>query len=63
MLKNKELKLFAWTGFCPNYTCGLAFAVARNLKEAKLLVQTKYGDTKVRDWGDLSIHELNEPCA
>ena len=33
-----NLKLFIWTGFCPDYTDGLAFAIAGDETEAKKLI-------------------------
>ena len=29
-----KLKLFIWDGFCPDYTGGLAFAIAKDEEEA-----------------------------
>ena len=34
----EKLKLFIWTGFYPNYSSGLAVAVAETEEEAKELV-------------------------
>ena len=35
-----KLKLFVWTRFCPDYTSGLAFAIAKDELEARRLIET-----------------------
>ena len=57
-----KLKLFVWTGFCPDWSDGLAFAIAENIQQAKKLVEEKRG-FEIYDWGDLEIKELNIPFA
>lgn len=47
-----ELKLYIWTGFCPDYTDGMAFAVAETEEEARLLV-TRWFDSTPYEWGEL----------
>lgn len=58
-----ELKLFVWTEFEPDYTDGLAFAIAETEEEAKeLVIKEKYGSVP-RKWGNLEILSLNEKTA
>lgn len=52
------MKLHVWTSFCPDYSSGLAFAIAKNLEDAQKMVVTKYGN--VYEWGDLKIYKLTE---
>ena len=56
-MKNKELKLFVWSGFCPDYSSGLAFAIAENEEEAKKLVRKEYGGEPY-SWGTLEVKSL-----
>ena len=53
----KKLKLFIWTGFDPDYTDGLAFAIAADEKEGRKLVE-KHRGFKVRNWGDLEVRPV-----
>ena len=53
-----KLKLFIWTGFCPDYTDGLAFAIAKDEVDAKELVEMEY-QFGVYNWGDLEIRPLS----
>jgi len=57
-----KLKLYVWTGFAPDWTDGLAFAIAKTEKEARKLIIAEYG-MSTYDWGDLEIRDLKEPCA
>lgn len=57
-----KLKLFVWTKFCPDYTSGLAFAVAHDETEArKLIIETRGYNPD--DWGKLSVHRLDRRIA
>lgn len=47
-----ELKLFVWTDFAPDYTGGLAFAIAKTEEDARKMVIGQYG-INPSDWGDL----------
>lgn len=58
----KKLKLFVWTGFCPDYKGGLAFSIAENEVEAKELVEKSYG-LPVYTWGELEIRRLDHRVA
>lgn len=54
----KKLKLFVWDGFSPDYTDGLAFAIAQDETEARKLVIEQYG-CEPYDWGVLTIRRLD----
>lgn len=60
-MKNR-LKLFIWTGFSPDYSSGLAFAIAKDEMEAKILVEEKRG-CEIYDWGTLEIRPINRRVA
>ena len=57
-----KLKLFIWTGFCPDYSDGLAFAIARDETDARKLVEKDRG-FGVYDWGELEIKPLSRRIA
>jgi len=57
-----KLKLFIWTGFCPDYTSGLAFAIARDETDARKLIEKDRG-FDVYEWGNLKIKPLTQPIA
>ena len=54
-----KLRLFVWNGFCPDYTSGLAFAIARDEKGARKLIEKDRG-MPVYEWGDLSVYPLTK---
>jgi hypothetical protein len=58
----KHLKLFIFTEFCPDYTDGLAFAIAKDEVEAKKLILKDRG-IEVYEWGSLEIVSLNKKIA
>lgn len=60
----KELKLYVWTGFNPDYTDGLAFAIAETEIEARRLVEKSLDmdGYSVWNWGKLEVLEISE-CA
>jgi hypothetical protein len=62
-MKKKKLKLFVWTGFSPDYTSGLAFAIAPDEASARKLVAKAYGGFEPSDWGTLEVHPLNKRTA
>lgn len=57
-MKNRKFKLFVWTGFAPDWTSGLAFAIARDEAEARTSIITAKGYSP-SDWGHLQILPLN----
>lgn len=61
-MRKNHLKLFIWTGFSPDYTNGLAFAIAKDETDAKKLVEKERG-YDIYDWGDLEIKPLTRRIA
>jgi len=57
-----RLKLFIWTDFCPDYTGGLAFAIAKDEADARTLIEKTRGYA-VHDWGTLEIKPLSRRIA
>lgn len=59
-----ELKLFVWPEFAPDYTDGLAFAIAETEKEAYDMVAAKYLAEKSpwipSDFGPVEVHEISK---
>jgi hypothetical protein len=53
----QKLKLYVWTEFCPDYTGGLAFAIARDETQARKLIEKERG-LKVWEWGTLTIYPI-----
>lgn len=56
------MKIFIWTEFSPDYTSGLAFAIAESEKEARELVIEHHGFCP-SEWGVLEVRELDSPVA
>ena len=57
-----KLRLFVFTDFCPDYTSGLAFAIASDEPDARRQIEKKLGYTP-NDWGDLTIRALSRRYA
>jgi hypothetical protein len=55
------LSLYVWTGFAPDYTDGLAFAIAEDESKARSLVEKTGYDP--HDWGTLQILPIDGPVA
>ena len=57
-----KLKLFVWTDFNPDWTSGLAFAIAKDEKEARKMIIKLYsqGNHEPYNWGTLTIHPLTK---
>jgi hypothetical protein len=59
----KKLRLFVWRGFCPDYTSGLAVAIAADETEARAMIEKDRG-YEVYSWGKLTIYPLTRKmCA
>lgn len=58
----KTLKLYVWTGFSPDYTSGLAVAIASSETDARRQIIKCHGYNP-DDWGELSVRPLNKRCA
>jgi hypothetical protein len=56
-----KLKLFVWEGFSPDYTDGLAFAIAHDESEGRKMIAENHGFSP-SDWGKLSVHRLDRRC-
>ena len=57
-----ELFLFVWTQFCPDYSSGLAVAIAETVEQAQKLIEQSRG-YKVSDWGPVQVFPANRPIA
>lgn len=55
------MNVYVWTDFCPDYSSGLAVAIAENETDARRLVAEYLGGEPYQ-WGDLEIRPL-EPQA
>jgi len=56
------MKLFVWTGFCPDYTSGMAFAIAKDETDARKQIEADRGH-EVYTWGTLSVHRVDRRVA
>jgi len=57
-----KLKLYIWKDFCPDYTSGLAFAIAKDETETRKLVEKQTG-LWIHDWGELEVRPLSRRIA
>jgi len=57
-----RLKLFVWTNFSPDYSEGLAFAIAKDETEARIMVEKDRG-FGVYTWGSLKIYPTTRRIA
>lgn len=58
----KKLHLFVWSEFAPDYSSGLAFAIATDETKARKLVIKSYGQDPCY-WGDVQKFPSNKPIA
>ena len=56
------MKLYIWTGFCPDVASGLAFAIARDEVDARKQVEAALG-YEVYTWGNLEVRGINQRVA
>jgi hypothetical protein len=57
-----KLKLFVWEDFNPDYTSGLAIAIAKTEKKArKLIIKERGFNPDI--WGTLTIYPLTKEIA
>ena len=61
-MERNKLKLFVWMNFSPDYTGGMAFAIAEDEIEARRLIEAFRG-YDVSDWGELSVYPLSKKIA
>jgi len=57
-----KLKLYIWTDFLPDWTGGLAFAIARDEADARNLIEKEMG-FPIRNWGKLEVKPLSRRLA
>jgi hypothetical protein len=63
--KNKRLlRLYVWYEFDPDWSFGMAFAIAESEAAARNLIEAKlhYGDY-VKDWGKVTVYPLTRRVA
>lgn len=60
-----SLKVFIWKNFAPDYSSGLAFAIAKNEVDAKNMVVKELGHPYIEgyEWGSVEILDLVEGTA
>jgi hypothetical protein len=56
-----KLKLFVWEDFAPDWSGGLAFAIAHDETEARKMIEENHSFSP-SDWGKLSVHRLDRRC-
>lgn len=58
------MKLFVWEEFSPDWTDGLAFAIADDLDQAmEMVAEDQCFSKNATNWGPVTILPLDEPCA
>lgn len=57
-----QMKLFVWTGFCPDYSGGLAFAIAADVGSAQQQIIESIGYNP-SNWGVLHELPVDSPVA
>jgi len=53
------MKLFIWIEFSPDWSGGLAFAIAKDETDARKQIIKKYGHSP-SDWGTLKVKPLTQ---
>ena len=61
-MKQTKLKLYVFEAFQPDYTNGLAFAIAHSESEALKIIEKKQG-FPVYEKGTVSVHRLDRKVA
>lgn len=56
------MKLFIWTDFSPDYSSGLAFAIAKSESEARKQIIKELGFNPT-SWGNLEVRRLDRSVA
>jgi hypothetical protein len=57
--RKQKLKLFVWDSFSPDWSSGLAFAIASSEEKAKKIIIKKLGHVPY-EWGDVEVYSLNK---
>lgn len=60
--KKPAFKLYVWDEFAPDYTSGLAFAIATDEKDARKQVIFRCG-FEPSEWGKVQVFPLNKRIA
>lgn len=56
---NQKLKLYVWEKFSPDYSDGLAFAIAENLEEAQEMIMSQM-KFRIVDFGPVNSYPIDE---
>lgn len=61
-MPRKKLSLYIWDEFCPDYSNGLAFAIAESESDARaeIIASRK---CEVYHWGPVKVYPVNEKIA
>lgn len=57
-MSEKQLTLYVWPRFAPDYKDGIAFALAETLDEAKQMVKSE--NDWSTDWGEVSEYSVHQ---
>jgi hypothetical protein len=60
-IQKKQLKIYIWEDFEPDWTSGLAVAIAETEKEARKLVEDEHG-YEPSNWGEMKVRPFSK-CA
>lgn len=58
----ENLKVYVWDKFNPDYSCGLAVAIAPNVETAQRMIIEKMGHNPL-EWGECKEFDLDDPVA
>ena len=61
-MSDRKLSLYVWPKFMPEYSAGLAFAIAETEEQAREMVICFKGYTP-EDWGVCLVHDIGHPIA
>jgi hypothetical protein len=62
LIEGRNMNLYVWTAFAPDYNNGLAFAIAETVEQAQALVIEVRGYEPC-DWGPVQVFDLDKPIA
>ncbi len=60
--KHNKMKLYVWTGFSPDWTGGIAFALATSEARARGQIIEGFGYNP-SEWGTLNVYSASKPFA
>jgi hypothetical protein len=61
-MSDRKLSLYVWPKFMPDYSAGLAFAIAETEEQAREMVSFVKGFTP-EDWGVCLVYAMDHPIA